>query len=99
MSAKRTAELRVCGSCEWVFKMTHSVQCPRCGFGSYGAHAVYGYAAYKLAKSQKYWIKKQLIKAEARIAKEAKEVPCCYTATHTRGFHHDSKCVNHLECY
>lgn len=34
------AKLRVCASCEWIFN--NGVGCPKCQFGSYGAHYVYG---------------------------------------------------------
>lgn len=56
----KPAKLRVCGACEWVFSMKNDVMCPRCDFGSYGAHRVYGKAAYRYAKTQKPWFDKQM---------------------------------------
>ncbi len=62
----RTAKLRVCASCEWVFK--GGVGCPKCHFGSYGAHYVYGNAAYRYAKTQKPWLENKMAKLEIELA-------------------------------
>jgi hypothetical protein len=55
MSNQRTAKLRVCARCKWVFILTHSNDCPVCGFASYGARWIYGVKAYHYAKTQKPW--------------------------------------------
>jgi hypothetical protein len=57
MTTQGTAKLRVCASCEWVFKLGDSqdCDCPKCGFGSYGARYVYGDKAYTYKKTQKPW--------------------------------------------
>jgi len=57
---RRTQVLRVCASCEWIFKVTEHEMCPKCGFGSYGARYVYGDKAYRYAKTQKPWKDKKL---------------------------------------
>lgn len=94
----KLAALRVCASCEWIFKMTHTVECPRCGFGTYGAHFVYGNNAYRYAKTQKPWFNKQMSKAAESLRLKAKENPCCYKATYTNGWHHDHNCPKHVMC-
>jgi len=49
----KTAKLRTCASCEWIFKMKdNDPTCPKCQFGSYGARYVYGNIAYRYAKTQ-----------------------------------------------
>ena len=75
MSTQRTARLRVCASCEWVFR--GSVECPKCGFGSYGARWVYGNAAYTYERTQQPWRDKKLAAYGAKLDNEIKEsVPC-----------------------
>lgn len=59
------AKLRVCASCEWVF--TGDVECPECGFGSYGAHYVYGDKAYRYKRTQEPWLLKKLGKQESEL--------------------------------
>ncbi len=63
--------LRTCASCEWIFdstKVTDPGSCPLCGFGSYGAHYVYGRAAYRYKLTQKPWRDKQLADFESWLA-------------------------------
>jgi hypothetical protein len=36
------------------------MECPKCGFGSYGARYVYGKKAYRLEKTQEHWLKKKM---------------------------------------
>ena len=60
---KRLALLRVCASCEWVFKLAHkevSTECPLCGFASYGARRVYGKKAQRYLRSQEPWTEKKV---------------------------------------
>lgn len=65
---RKLAELRVCASCEWVFK--GGVECPKCQFGSYGAHRVYGNQAYKYFKTQQPWRDKKLARYSSELDKE-----------------------------
>lgn len=54
---QRYAKLRVCASCEWIFrKVKGNVSCPKCGFGHYGARYVYGNKCYKYEITQKPWL-------------------------------------------
>lgn len=62
------AKLRVCASCEWIFK--EGVECPKCQFGSYGAHYVYGRNAYRYALSQKPWYDKKLASYSFKLIQE-----------------------------
>lgn len=55
---KRIAKLRVCASCEWIFDT--GLSCPKCQFGSYGAHYVYGNRAYRYAKTQQPWLDRKV---------------------------------------
>lgn len=50
--------LRCCASCEWIFK--GGIECPKCGFGSYTAHCVYGKKCYRYSKTQQPWFDKKL---------------------------------------
>lgn len=62
------AKLRVCASCEWIF--TGGVGCPKCQFGSYGAHYVYGNKAYNYQKSQKPWFDRKMADYSVKLFKE-----------------------------
>jgi len=73
---RKPAALRVCASCEWIFK--GGVECPKCQFGSYGARYVYGAAAYRYALTQEPWRENKLasyalkLDAEIRAAQPSK---------------------------
>lgn len=56
------AKLRVCASCEWIFKVDGPDYqgCPKCHFAHYSARYVYGNAAYRYAKTQKPWYDKKM---------------------------------------
>lgn len=69
MSKQGKAFLRVCASCEWIFKGNHW-SCPKCKFGSYGAHYVYGSKCYNYAKNQKPWIERQLSNLATKLIHE-----------------------------
>lgn len=97
VNGKVVATLRVCASCEWMFKKTHTTQCPRCGFCSYSAHYVYGSKAYQYAKTQKPWREKQLANYQFTLERMVAEIPCCYTSTYTNGWHHDPGCEKQSE--
>jgi hypothetical protein len=58
-SPQQKAELRVCASCEWIFKGAE-LPCPKCGFATYGARFVYGNKAYAFAITQKPWMEKRV---------------------------------------
>lgn len=62
------AKLRVCASCEWIF--TRGTGCPKCQFGSYGAHYVYGNKAYNYAKSQKPWFDRKMADYSVKLLQE-----------------------------
>lgn len=60
----KIADLRTCASCEWIFSASANNKdgraCPKCGFGSYGAHYCYHSKAYRYAKTQKPWFDKKM---------------------------------------
>jgi hypothetical protein len=55
---QRHAKLRVCASCEWIFR--NSTSCPKCGFAHYGARHVYGNKCYNFEKTQVPWINRKV---------------------------------------
>lgn len=59
------AELRVCASCEWIYKGLKA--CPKCGFGSYGARFVHGNKCYKYQITQEPWLKRKLEKYKSKL--------------------------------
>ena len=65
-----TAKLRVCASCEWIFNT--GMECPKCQFGSYGAHSVYGNNAYRYAKTQKPWFNRKMADYAFKLIQEIK---------------------------
>jgi len=65
------AKLRVCSCCEWIFK--DSGNCPKCGFGHYGARRVYGDKCYQLAVTQERWLDKKLWAYRNKLLKEIEE--------------------------
>ena len=63
----KTATLRVCASCEWIYKVEknpgifkHNWNCLKCSFISYGARYVYGNACYRYQYDQQPWIEKKV---------------------------------------
>lgn len=60
------AMLRTCASCEWIF-WDNGVECPVCGFASYGARYVYGKKAYEHAKTQQPWIDRKVTKYQLEL--------------------------------
>jgi hypothetical protein len=57
----RPAKLRVCASCEWIFKESVNIKsCPKCGFAHYSAFYVFGKKCYRYAITQKPWMEKKL---------------------------------------
>lgn len=65
----KSANLRVCMHCEWVFRkdLTGSPSCPKCEWPSYGARCVYGDRAYVYEKTQKPWKKRKISALSAEL--------------------------------
>ncbi len=67
------AKLRVCASCEWIFKNSPTVEkegCPKCGFAHYGARHVYADRCYRYAKTQEPWIRRKVADYEGYLFEE-----------------------------
>jgi len=65
------AKLRVCASCEWMFKISKEDQvCPKCNFASYGARYAYGNACYRFAVNQKPWMDKKMADYATKLYEE-----------------------------
>ena len=62
------AKLRVCASCEWIYK--EDSDCPKCGFASYSARYVYGKRAYRFAKTQEPWKQRKLAEYKLKLNEE-----------------------------
>jgi hypothetical protein len=71
LKMKKPAKLRVCASCEWIFDK--GIECPKCGFGSYGAYYVYGNKAYTYKKTQHPWLEKKLFNYKQKLLNEIKK--------------------------
>jgi hypothetical protein len=71
----KRAKLRVCASCEWIFKLDGPDYqgCPKCQFGHYSARHVYGDNAYRYAKTQKPWYDKKMANYAVKLSLEIKE--------------------------
>jgi len=76
-SRQKTAALRICSSCEWVFE--RPVQpvgpvgffgCPKCGGASYGARWVLGPSCYRVKKTQDRWLKRKLEDYERELRQQ-----------------------------
>lgn len=68
------APLRVCASCEWIFKTVNQDKtCPKCNFVSYGARFVYGDKCYSHAVNQKPWRDRKLQDYNFKLGKEINE--------------------------
>jgi hypothetical protein len=69
------AKLRVCASCEWIYKTPDPFQpCPKCNFVSYGARYVYGDKCYSFLKNQKPWFDKKILDYQIKLEKEIRDV-------------------------
>lgn len=81
MIREKKTTLRICASCEWIFNSSPTdddpkgVECPKCKFGSYTAHYVYGRNAYRYVKSQLPWKNKKMFEYESKLNVEIKETP------------------------
>jgi len=67
------AIIRVCASCEWIFRLSSpdaQEPCPKCEFGHYSAVYVYGRRAYWLERTQAPWKAKKMFTAEQKLDKE-----------------------------
>lgn len=67
-SPQQRAELRTCASCEWIYRGHRD--CPKCGFGSYGARWVYGPRAYQHERTQDPWLLNKLASYERELRSE-----------------------------
>lgn len=68
MTTQRTAELRVCASCEWIFRTASS--CPKCGFAHYGARFAYGDKCYRFEHTQKPWMDQKIAEYKHKLMDE-----------------------------
>lgn len=71
MTTQSKAKLRVCASCEWLYKSLD--ECPKCGWVSYGARYVYGDICYRWTKTQYPWKRKKLTDYEYLLDKQIEE--------------------------
>lgn len=64
--------IRVCASCEWVFRMqfTTDVGCPKCQSGSYAGRYVYGAKVYGYVNTQTPWKRRKMHPYEATLDAE-----------------------------
>lgn len=69
----KKAELRICASCEWIFKNFSS--CPKCGFAHYSAFQVCGKKCYRYAKNQQPWIDKKIKNYKCQLLQEIYRKP------------------------
>lgn len=71
------SDLRVCASCEWVFRKSEQKDpdegCPQCHFGHYSARYVYGDSAYRYSKTQKPWKDKKMAEFELLLNRTIRE--------------------------
>ena len=63
------SHVRVCASCEWVFK-SRNPKCPKCDFGSYAAARVYGKKAYDFIYSQEPWKERKIANYSLQLDRE-----------------------------
>jgi len=67
-------KLRVCASCEWIFKISYpDIGCPKCGFAHYSARYVYDNDAYRYQYTQKPWMKRKLDNYRYKLLSEIEE--------------------------
>ena len=71
------ARLRVCASCEWIFRtaINQGGGCPKCGFCHYSARYVYGDKCYQYEITQKPWLDKKIFKYESGLMREIYDYP------------------------
>lgn len=68
---QKDAKLRVCASCEWIFR-ANGEGCPKCGFAHYGARFVYGDKAYRFEMTQEPWMNKKMADYQVKLLDEIK---------------------------
>lgn len=73
MSTQRTARLRVCASCEWIYN-GHGM-CPKCGFASYSARSVYGITCYRYRTTQEPWYNRMMAAYSVALRKQINTPP------------------------
>lgn len=76
-SHQKSAALRICASCEWVFERPREpdgapgrIGCPQCGFASYGARWVLGHSCYRVKRTQERWLKRNLDAYESELRQQ-----------------------------
>lgn len=74
------ANLRICASCEWVFKYSHHRSCPKCGFAHYSARYVCGDKCYRFQKIQGPWLRKRLAMTQRELEAEIRQYGNKYNA-------------------
>lgn len=82
----KSASLRCCASCMWVFRRTAETEqtgCPECGFGHYGARYALGPSCYRALVTQSPWMDRQLAKERARLEKIVRDSTARLTGTIT----------------
>ena len=70
-SPQQRANLRCCASCEWIYRGL--VDCPKCGFASYGAKYVHGNKCYKYEVTQQPWIERKVARFTYELMTEVRE--------------------------
>lgn len=78
-----------CPKCFWTFKFTHTKQCPQCG----------GETKKGVRIDNRAWLARQNELSTSENARKSRTTQCCYTAKHSRDFHHDSNCPKHNMVY
>jgi hypothetical protein len=66
----KTANLRVCASCKWIFELKNHKECPKCGFAHYSAYYVYGKKCYKYKLTQEPWIEQKVTNYTIKLYNE-----------------------------
>lgn len=75
-SPQQRANLRCCASCEWIYQQAEApdpetgMDCPKCGFASYGARSVHGQRAYRYYITQQPWLTRSLRHTEMKLRSE-----------------------------
>jgi len=66
----KKANLQVCASCTWIFRLSDSKGCPKCDFASYGARWALGNKCYRYEKTQEPWLERKLEKYHMKLLEE-----------------------------
>lgn len=86
-------QVHQCNKCKWQFVFASMIRnCPSCG-----SKEVELTVANE--PDQSAWLERRHQQDRKRAIEESKAGKCCWTATHTRGFHHDPSCKNWVVGY